>query len=290
MDLKKLKLVQKGYETYNGPIGKFAFVNGVSVEAIHRVDRDTLATAFQFVEVDEDGTETEAGVASRLVSESANRSAAAIYAGKLKRQSTGEKEVEQTRIEAGKSKKKAEILLTRAQLEEIASKHGIKGLRAQVGDKWGVKNRSIPLLIEEILAAQAAVLQPRNDRIAKAAGAEPARVEVEKPNVTVETGADDAALLAAATGDMSAALNNQDKTDAEPDVEEPAVAPAAEPANSAPADAAGNQGADAPAGEGSKGEPGAAGQGAGGANGKLISAGGAMTIDLGTGTTTMKAD
>lgn len=243
---KKLKFVQKGYETYSGPIGKFTFVDGVSTEEIHRVDRDTLSTAFQFVEIDADGTEQEAGVAARLVSDSAARME---YAGSLARQTEAEALVEQTHIEARKNPT-SDTLHTRAQLEEIADKRGLKGLRAEVGDKWGVRNRSITLLIEEILVAQAKALEGRQIRIAPE-GEAPAAPVADPIKSTVELGDDDAALLAAATGDMGAALNLEN-ADAEPAVEEPAVDPAAEPADSAAADAAGDEGADAPADEGSE--------------------------------------
>jgi hypothetical protein len=244
---KKLKFVQKGYETYSGPIGKFTFVNGVSTEAIHRVDRDTLSTAFQFVELDDDGVETPAGVAHRLVADSAAR---AVYAGPLKRQTEAERTVENTTLQASKGKA-PDVLHTRAELETIAEKHGIKGLREQVADKWGVRNRSISLLIEEILAAQAKVLEKRQARITAANETPAAPVTQPAVQATVELGADDAALEAAASGDMSAALN-QSNTDAEPDLEEPAVDPAAEPADSPAADAAGDEGADAPAGSGAE--------------------------------------
>lgn len=224
---KKLKFAQKGYETYSGPIGKFTFVDGVSTEAIHRVDRDQLSTAFQFVEIDADGNENEAGVAARLVKDSAQRAATAPFAGPLRRQTDAERLVEETRTKAITTPA-SDVLHTRAQLEQIADKQGLKGLRTAAGDKWGVRGRSISDLIDQILGAQARALEARQVRITPE-GETPAAPVVEPPTVVVETGSNDAALLAAATGDLGAALN-QVNANAETDVESPVVAPAADAA------------------------------------------------------------
>jgi hypothetical protein len=212
---KKLKFTQHGFLSYTGPIGMYQFVDGVSTEAITRADRDRLSTAFQFAEVDDEGNEQEAGVAARLVSDSAIR----MPTTNLERQTDEDKEAEGRRAQLMAAKPEVE-LMTRAQLEQLARKHGIKGLRSEVADKWGVKNRSIPLLIDEILVAQNNWISTRNEQANLATKVE-APVEPVEP-VAADEGltdeqlaaeaestvlTEDDAELAAATGDMGAALN-----------------------------------------------------------------------------------
>lgn len=196
MDLKRLKFIQKGYETYTGPIGKFTFVDGLSTELIHRVDRDMLSTAFQFAEVDDDGNEVEAGVAARLVSE-AREFKAEIHS--LPRMTEEEKAAEDHSAVL-RSQKAPTELYTRDQLETIAEKHGLKGLRTMVGDLWGVKNRSITLLIDEILVAQNNWIATRNGAPGRATQIE--QIDTKPKDVTdASTGLTDEQLLAAANGD-----------------------------------------------------------------------------------------
>ena len=192
-DLKHLKFTQSGFETYTGPIGMYEFVDGVSTEAITRADRDRLATAFQFAEVDGDGGEHEAGVAARLVADSATR----MPTTNLERQTDEDKEAEGRRAQLMAAKPEVE-LMTRAQLEELARKHGIKGLRSEVADKWGVRNRSIPLLIDEILVAQNNWISTRNEQANLATKVE-APVEPVEP-VAADEGLTDEQLAAAAEG------------------------------------------------------------------------------------------
>ncbi len=155
--MKKLKIIQPGYHGYTGPIGRYEFVDGISVDAISRPDRDQLATAFQFMEVDEHGKEEFAGITHRMVAEAAAR---APILEPLKRDTEEDKAIEQKRLASNKIAITGNMKLhSREDLEAVASKSGIAGLR-KIAELWHVKHRSIPSLIEMILDAQALYTKP----------------------------------------------------------------------------------------------------------------------------------
>lgn len=231
MDMKHLKVASPAWAGYTGTLGPHMFVDGVSVDPLPRHMRDRLAVGMQFLEINEDGTETPAGSVHRLVMESAAR---IEPVEPLKRQTEEEKKAEQVEIALAAAKAAPDIF-TRAELEDIASKGGIKALR-EVSAKWNVKHRSIPVLIEAVLVEQEKFLAKRNQKIAAAAIAEleakgivsaPVDAEAEKlGNPDSAIGADDdipttiageqteldlsGIDLAAATGDLSAALNGDE--------------------------------------------------------------------------------
>lgn len=218
MQPKYLRLVQAGYQNYTGPIGAYDFVDGVSTVMIPRNDRDRLATAFQFVEFITPGDEIEAGVAARLLFESTR----VLEVPKdLERQTEAEKADEDKRVVEGV--KPDPVIYTAAELEAIAEKKGINGLR-EVAAYWEVKHRSIVPLMELILGAQAAWLDTHQAKFEKrvadreafeeslkpetAAAETPAEdtpAETPEPEQTADTSTEDAA----ATGDLSAALNQE---------------------------------------------------------------------------------
>lgn len=217
---KFLKMVQAGYENYNGPIGAYEFVNGVSTVMIPRNDRDRLATAFQFVEFTEEGVdEVEAGVAARMLRDS---KVAAEETKTLARQTEEEKQIEDASVVM--IAEKPPVIYTRDELEKIADKKGINGLR-EIADNWKVKHRSIlPLiaLIEQAqnrwLAERQAAFEARG--IAREAfeaslglPTEPTdateATEATEPVTPTEASSVSEVQAAAASGDMSAAVNQE---------------------------------------------------------------------------------
>ena len=167
MEAKRLKLVQAGYENFTGEIGAYWFEDGVSVELIRRADRDRMSTAFQFEEVNDDGSTQPSGIAHRLVADAAERLGSFEP---LQRQTEEEKTAELL-AEKLKAKVAPTEIYTAEQLVALADKRGIKGLRT-VADKWGVKHRSIPVLIEMILEKQAAFTAKRDGALEAKAQAE----------------------------------------------------------------------------------------------------------------------
>ncbi len=212
--MKYLRLVQAGYENYSGPIGMYEFRDGVSVEPLNRAERDRLSTAFEFVEFDEiGGEETPAGIAHRLVSKNGHAFTEAVTAD---RQTDEEKLAEN--ILAAMNYEKPRTIHSRADLEKIAYQRGIAGLR-EVATVWGVKHRQIGELIELILVAQTEWVENRTARIAQIIENDPTyKPVVEEPKAEVEAeveakaepeDVDQGVLDAAASGDLSAAVNNE---------------------------------------------------------------------------------
>lgn len=230
---KRLKIVQKGYDGYSGPIGAYEFEDGISLEMIPLNQRDMLSAAFQMVEIDEDGGEQDASVAARMLRDREN----AIEAtDSLDRQTDDEKLEENVRAVIGGEKIPA--LYTEKALEGLASAKGIAGVRI-VAEVWDVRSKAIPTLIQMILRAQSSYLALRTEELTQR-GVDPdelakmftpkdvVEIEVEKPeyerSVKAAASKADADIVidgpivtgvivpgavteAAATGDMAAALN-----------------------------------------------------------------------------------
>lgn len=168
--MNHLKIISKGWQGYNGQLNIIAFKNGVSTEPVPPRIADRIAGSISVVACDADGNEIEGdarvGIQHRLVTESAAR---APLLTDLPRQNDSEKTLER-KLDAAKAlKAPLEHLFTRQELEEIADEKGIKGLR-QIGDAWVVKARSIPDLIEQILATQSKFIADRNAALDRKGG------------------------------------------------------------------------------------------------------------------------
>lgn len=213
-DMKYLKVVDAKWKGYTGALGIARFVDGVSETMLPRHIRDRMAAAMNFVEIDADGNEQPAGSAHRMIREYSERAAPVKT---LARQSEGEKNAEIAASQVALAK--LPITLTRAELEAIASKDGIKGLR-EISGKWNVKHRSIPTLIEMILDAQEkavaktkkleAPVEPVTDEEDEAS---PLDWETEADIAAAQATADqeykaaEALKAAAASGDLAAAVS-----------------------------------------------------------------------------------
>jgi hypothetical protein len=228
---KRLRVVQKGYENYTGPIGEYEFKDGLSLEYIPFNARERLAAAFQMLEIDEDGSQRDASVASRILRD---HELNAALAETLRRQTDAEKIIENVSIVVGS----AEIreIYTTAAIEDVASKYGIAGLRI-IAEPWNVRSKSIPELINLIDKAQQAyraqkieellnkgVLADDAEAMFNPKGVVPTELLEGKPvaapqdtaapkaaskdaNAPVAASQDTAALKAAATGDLAAAVS-----------------------------------------------------------------------------------
>ncbi|SOC90003.1 hypothetical protein SAMN05216358_0019 [Rhizobium sp. AN5] len=193
-DMKHLKVVDDKWKGYTGALGIAEFKDGISVYPLPRHIRDRMAAAMNFVEVDTDGNEQPAGAAHRMIREYAERAAPIT---ELARQTDGEKnaEIAASQVELAKTP----VVLSRFELEAVASKGGIKGLR-EIGNKWNVKHRAIPTLIEMILDAQdkavAKTKKPEAPVEPVVDPADPAEDDV-MAQIAAEKAARDAEILAA---------------------------------------------------------------------------------------------
>jgi len=139
---QRLKIVEPGWETYSDFFGGYKFTNGLSDEPISSADANRLGTLLRFVGVDSDAQVGEGATQLELTDTKAEVVIAA-----------GEKERETASVEQATAEAVASTKHTVEELEALADQGGIAALRA-IGDKIGVKGRSIPELIREIIQKQ----------------------------------------------------------------------------------------------------------------------------------------
>lgn len=207
-DNKYLKITSKGFENYNGPLSVYMFKDGTSVEPIPKVARDRIAATMRCVEVSENGKEVTAGVAERLIEESAAR---APVLEPLRRQTVEEKVEEEVKNVMGNVKPKR--IYTEEELDKAIEKGGIAGLR-EIAKDWNVKNRSIPALRQMVLDSQekwqSDAKNKEADTIRKA---EKIAEKVAKENAPKKVKSEeiDKVAEAAMTGDLSAAISEKEE-------------------------------------------------------------------------------
>lgn len=134
----KLRLLQSGWEKLTGYLGIHLFEDGLSVNDVNEREAAQLGMFIQVAY--EDGRDP--NPAQKLLD---NMHTEATLLG-------------ETVADDAKPEDKAAELLTREELEIIADKNGIKGLR-EIAEGYDVKGTSITELIEEILTAQKALVQ-----------------------------------------------------------------------------------------------------------------------------------
>lgn len=133
----KIKLTEPGWETYTGDLGPIPFENGVSTREVNALEASRIANVVR-VENVADGSNPST---SQLVLESQ----CIRMDGDMVRD-----------VVSGVQSSGAETankVYTNAELEEIADRDGINGLR-KIGDTLGVKAQGIAKLIALILEAQ----------------------------------------------------------------------------------------------------------------------------------------
>lgn len=138
--MKKVRLLQAGYEHFTGQYGPNSFTNGVSDEPLLPIHAHFIGAAIAAEY--EDGTPINPALNYSLAVD-------------MKPADAEQVAQERAAIAAEHEKKvaRAAVTYTREQLEEIADKRGIKGLR-EIGDDLGVKANSVADLIAGILKAQ----------------------------------------------------------------------------------------------------------------------------------------
>lgn len=145
MKPRRLKIVEPAFLGYSGPLGEEMFENGVSVHPVSYLVAQRLGSVMQLVDAaDETTFVSPIEEMRRLRSVPANNvQVLAVGSGVL---------VEGELVPASSR-------YTRADLEEIADKRGLTGLR-EIANPMGVGARAINDLIERILETQASVDAP----------------------------------------------------------------------------------------------------------------------------------
>jgi hypothetical protein len=148
----KVKITAAGWSSFTGDFCSMQFKDGVSVDALPRLIIDRVASIIACELIDDTGAEVgQAGATARLVGLT---DVTVPVLEPLRVMTEAEAAAERQQAIATALNAPSNVTLyTQNQLEVIASKEGIPGLRV-ISDKWRVKGRSINQVIFEILRAQ----------------------------------------------------------------------------------------------------------------------------------------
>lgn len=155
----KIKLVEKGFETYTGLLGEIEFEDGVSVYDLNSRDIAMIAGSIRAETVDGSSA---VGVTQDMLDRHSDEAEVIepmqTQAEVDARAEAGEQEASETQVpEAPVEGGEGELAhYTEETLTKVADEGGIQGLR-EIAEGFGVKGNSIAKLIEDILAAQAKV-------------------------------------------------------------------------------------------------------------------------------------
>ena len=141
MKAQRLKITERGWETFSDYLAGIKFENGLSVDPVAPAIANQIGSALR-VEAVDDGAQVGNGAVMKNVHHQRAKVVKALT----------DHTPETVNPEQAKAAQVTETY-TREQLEETADKDGIGGLRA-IGEKYGVKGRGIVELITEILKAQ----------------------------------------------------------------------------------------------------------------------------------------
>jgi hypothetical protein len=149
----KLVLKELGWETFTGHMAGLDFVDGVAIGEPHPRLFARLTSNMKVALVDENGKEKDASFAAGFIS-ALEVAAEVIPPMKTLQELMDEGWTqEQPKVESKKAKVAIDKV-TKEELEKIADKDGIEGLREFVKEKnLEVKARSVPELIEKIVEA-----------------------------------------------------------------------------------------------------------------------------------------
>lgn len=148
--MKRIKIIEAGWDNYTAELCGVQFENGVSVTAVPSYQADRVGGIIKVVTFDEKGEGEVVGQANRMVG--GVTISAPVVEG-MRQPTPEEIEAERREVAAKAKSRPASVFYTREALEEIADQKGLKGLR-EIAAPWNVRDRSIPSLITEILAAQ----------------------------------------------------------------------------------------------------------------------------------------
>lgn len=149
----KLRLIESGFETYDGQMGVVFFENGLSVSDVRPNDAIRMSAVMQCEWEDgssasvSQGILDHANIAAPVMGENYNNEQAAIIQ-KVREaitavlQSNGFPELSKSQLTTR--------TYTREELEAISDKEGIRGLRA-IAEPLGVKSNSIKELISALV-------------------------------------------------------------------------------------------------------------------------------------------
>ena len=148
----KIKIDEAGYENFTSFLGVTEFVDGVSVNDVLPRQINLLAAIVRIVDAKTGvqygpGYEFDAVKDLKAVTEDVLLLTEAGQASAAKAEQARLEELKQAQADEANGMKK--ISYTQADLEDVADKHGIAGLR-EIAEPLGIKGTSVAKLIEEI--------------------------------------------------------------------------------------------------------------------------------------------
>lgn len=149
---RRIRIVQKGWETYTGNFGGVDFTDGLSDVAIPETFSDRICTQIRAVDAE---TGDSIGPQQRMIDARTARMPVAVHLehATVTKQEQLEADAAVLVASGDLEAKQETIFYTYEELCVLVEKKGIQGLR-DVALPYGVKARSIPDLIENILNAQ----------------------------------------------------------------------------------------------------------------------------------------
>jgi hypothetical protein len=150
----KIKIVEKGWETFSDNIGGVDFVDGVSVREVTEYEIARIAGSIQVINLETGKQLNDAATLSENIGTVLDpRPDASVIT---------QKQFDQLNVNDAPAKPEVvgAKVYTNDELLKIADEKGINGLR-DIGNTLSVKGRAIPELIENILAAQAVTNVPK---------------------------------------------------------------------------------------------------------------------------------
>jgi hypothetical protein len=146
---RRLRIVEAGWEGYTGLVGPVEFVNAISVDPVSAREQAVIGGIIRIESIDEGEEGTQVGPSAELVRSrdiDADHERVAATEQGIPVGNHGEMRLAVERY-------------TREELEDIADRRGINGLR-DIADPIGAKGRSINEVINSILKAQASTEAP----------------------------------------------------------------------------------------------------------------------------------
>lgn len=176
-----IKITQAGWAGFTGEIGQTLFEDGVSVEPVNRRVIAIIGASLSIVEVDEDGVEgVNPALQHQMLTDGSMTMKAEVIAPLAR---ATEDAVEQS---SGAADPAQVVFHTKAELEEIAEKKGIHGLRA-IMEPLNVKAASINKAIQVILTEELK-LKTRMEAEGQLPRQDAAQSQTETPNEVIEDG------------------------------------------------------------------------------------------------------
>lgn len=145
----RIRIIEKGFEGYTGAFGVVEFVDGVSVGDVSQIEINKLSACIKIAPAEGGG---QVSVASIDFDAPAD-----VVHFKTNAEILEERASKQSKNKEGEAKGGIVMtgtrVYTREELEEIADKRGLEGLR-EIGNDLNIREKTIRKMIEAILKAQ----------------------------------------------------------------------------------------------------------------------------------------